>query len=113
MKTKLDRYGLSILIKGMYSMKDCYSPETRSRIYDLLPWLIDIFDNMDPDHKAKIVFDGTEHRIVLHCLIDWRNQFLKEGEHSTADSVGELFIKQTSYSLSEPYKDILGLTLTR
>ena len=36
MKTKLDRYDLSILIKGVYSMRDCYGPETRDRIYDLL-----------------------------------------------------------------------------
>ena len=50
MKTKLDRYDLSILIKGVYSMRDCYSSEIRDQIYDLLSRLIDIFDNMDPDH---------------------------------------------------------------
>ena len=93
MKTKLDRYDLSILIKGVYSMRDCYSSEIRDQIYDLLSRLIDLFDNMDPDQKAKMVFDGTEHRIVLHCLIDWRNQFLQEGKPDAAEGVGELIMK--------------------
>ena len=92
MKTKLDRYDLSILIKGLYSMRNCYDTEARDRIYDLLLRLIDIFDNMDPDHRAKIVFDSTEHRIVLHCLIDWRNQFLQEGKPGAAEGVGELIM---------------------
>ena len=93
MKAKLDRYDLSILIKGLYSMRDCYGSEIRDQIYDLLSRLIDIFDNMDPDHKAKIVFDSTEHRIVLHCLIDWQNQFLQEGKPGAAEGVGELMLK--------------------
>ena len=57
MKTKLDRYDLSILIKGLYSMRDCYGSEIRDQIYDLLSRLIDLFDNMDPDQKANKVFD--------------------------------------------------------
>ena len=93
MKTELDRYDLSILIKGLYSMRDCYSSEIRDQIYDLLSRLIDIFDNMDPDHKAKIMLDSTGHRIVLHCLIDWRNQFLQEGKPDAAEGVGELIMK--------------------
>ena len=92
MKTKLDRYDLSILIKGLYSMRDCYGSEIRDQIYDLLSRLIDIFDNMGPDRKAKIVFDSTEHRIVLHCLIDWRNQFLQEGKPGAAEGVGDLIL---------------------
>ena len=36
MKTKLDRYDLSILIKGLYSMRDCYGSEIRDQIYNLL-----------------------------------------------------------------------------
>ena len=92
MKTKIDRYALSILIKGVYSMRDCYGSEIRDQIYDLLSRLIDLFDNMDPDQKAKMVFDGTEHRIVLHCLIDWRNQFLQEGKPGAAEGVGDLIL---------------------
>ena len=95
MKTKLDRYDLSILIKGLHSMRNCYDTETRDRIYDLLLRLIDIFDNMDPDHRARMEFSNTEHRIILHCLIDWRNQFLQEGKPDTAESVGELILKIT------------------
>ena len=95
MKTKLDRYDLSILIKGLYSMRDCYGSEIRDQIYDLLSKLIDIFDNMDLDRKAKIVFDSTEHRIVLHCLIDWRNQFPQKGKPGAAEGVGELILKIT------------------
>ena len=93
MKTKFDRYDLSILIKGLYSMRKCYDTETRDRIYDLLLRLIDIFDNMDPDHRARIEFNNTEHRIILHCLIDWRNQFLQEGKPGAAEGVGEVLIK--------------------
>ena len=92
---KLDRYDLSILIKGLHSMRNCYDTETRDRIYDLLLRLIDIFDNMDPDRRAKIVFDSTEHRIILHCLIDWRNQYLKEEKPGAAEGVGELILKIT------------------
>ena len=55
--------------------------------------LIDIFDNMDPDHRARIEFSNTEHRIILHCIIDWRNQFLQEGKPGAAEGVGELVIK--------------------
>ena len=95
MKTKIDRYDLSILIKGVYSMRDCYGSEIRDQIYDLLSRLIDIFDNMNPDHRVKISFDSTEHRIVLHCLIDWRNQFLEEGKPGAAEGVGELILKIT------------------
>ena len=93
MKTKLDRYDLSILIKGLHSMRNCYDTETRDRIYNLLLRLIDIFDNMDPDHRARIEFSNTEHRIILHCLIDWRNQFLQEGKPGAAEGVGELTLK--------------------
>ena len=92
MKTKLDRYDLSILIKGLYSMRDCYGSEIRDQIYDLLSRLIVLFDNMDPNQKAKMVFDGTEHRIVLHCLIDWRNQFLQEGKPGAAEGVRDLIL---------------------
>ena len=55
MKTKLDRYDLSILIKGVYSMRDCYGSEIRDRIYDLLSRLIDIFDNMDPKRYGHLM----------------------------------------------------------
>ena len=92
MKTKLDRYDLSILIKGLYSMRDCYGSEIRDQIYDLLSRLIDIFDNMNPDRKAKIAFDNTEHRIVFRCLIDWRNQFLQEGKPGAAEGVEKLIL---------------------
>lgn len=95
MKTKLDRYDLSILIKGLHSMRNCYDSDTRDRIYDLLLRLIDIFDNMDPDHRARIEFNKPEHRIILHCLIDWRNQFLQEGRPGAAEGVGELILKIT------------------
>lgn len=93
MKTKLDRYDLSIFIKGLHSMRNCYDTETRDRIYDLQLRLIDIFDNMDPDHRARIEFNHTEHRIILRCLIDWRNQFLQEGKPGAAEGVGELITK--------------------
>lgn len=93
MKIKMDRYDLIILIKGLHSMRSCYGTETRDRIYDLLLRLIDIFDNMNPDHKAKIKFNNAEHRIMLHCLIDWRNQFLQEGKPGAAEGVGELTLK--------------------
>ena len=92
MKTKLDRYDLSSLIKGVYSMRNCYGSEIRDQIYDLLSRLIDIFDNMSPNRKAKIVFDNTEHRIVLHCLIDWRNQFLQEEKPGATGVIGELIL---------------------
>ena len=95
MKIKLDCYDLSILVNGLYTMRNRYNLETRNRIYELLLRIIDIYDNMNPNRKAKIRFESTEHRIILHCLIDWRNQFLQEGKPGAAEGVGELILKIT------------------
>ena len=92
MKTKLDRYDLSILVKGLYSMRDRYNAETSNQIDELLLRLINIFEKMDPDRKAKIAFNNTEHLIILHNIIDWRNQLLQEGKTDAAEYVGELIL---------------------
>lgn len=42
MKTKLDRYDLSVLVKGLYSMRDRYNAETSNQIDELLLRLINI-----------------------------------------------------------------------
>ena len=89
---KLDCYDLSAIINGLYSMKDHYDSETHTQICDLILRLIDIHDNMNPKRKVRINLDSVEHRIILRCLIDWRNQFLQEGKPSAAEGVGELIL---------------------
>ena len=92
MKTKLDHYNLSILINGLYTMRDQYDSEKLSQINDLLLRLIDIHESLKPKRKARIIFSGTELHIVHKCLIDWRNQFLREGKLGAAECVGELIL---------------------
>lgn len=92
MKNKLDRYNLSILINGLYTMRDQYDSEKLSQINDLLLRLIDIHESLKPKQKARIIFSGTELHIVRNCLIDWRNQLLREGKPGAAECVGELIL---------------------
>ena len=93
MRIKLDRYDLSALINGLYSMRNNYDAATRTLINDLTLRLIDIHDNTNHRRKARIKLDGTEQSIILHCLVDWRNQFIQEGKPGAAEGVGELIIR--------------------
>ena len=46
MKTKLNRYDLTILINGLNTMRDQYSQKANDYLCDLILRLIDIYDNI-------------------------------------------------------------------
>ena len=93
MRIKLDSCDLSAVINGLYTMRNNYDASTKYYINDLTLRLIDIHDNLNPRRKAKIKLDGSGQSIILHCLVDWRNQFIQEGKPSAAEGVGELILK--------------------
>lgn len=92
MRIKLDSCDLSAIINGLYTTRNNYDESTKYFINDLTLRLIDIHDDMNPRRKARIKLDGTEQSIILHCLVDWRNQFIQEGKPGAAEGVGELIL---------------------
>lgn len=93
MKTKLDHYDLKAIVNGLYSMRNCYDITTRSLIDTLILRLIDIHDNADSHRKIEILFSDAERHIILKCLTDWRNLFLKEGKPGATEGVGDILQK--------------------
>ena len=92
MKVKLDHNEIRILINGLNTMREKYCQNTNDYLCDLILRLIDIHDDMKPRQKTRIKLDGTEQSIILHCLVDWRNQFIQEGKPGAAEGVGELIL---------------------
>ena len=90
MNAKLDLYDLKAIVNGLYSMRNSYDINTKSLIDTLILCLIDIHDNADPHRKIEILFSDAERHIILKCLTDWRNLFLKEGKPGAAEGVGKL-----------------------
>ena len=41
--------------------------------------------------KYHLYLDETEHRLIILCLVDFRNKFIAEGRYT--DCVDELIIK--------------------
>ena len=93
MKTKLDRYDLTVLINGLNTMREQYSQKANDYLCDLILRIIDIYDKTKPKRKARIDFDSNEIHVIRIVLIDWRNQFISAGMPGAADGVGELLMK--------------------
>ena len=93
MKTKLDRYDLTVIINGLNTMRTQYGQKSNDYLCDLILRLIDIYDNTKPKRKAKIIFDSNELSVIRIVLIDWRNQFISTGHPGAAEGVGELLVK--------------------
>ena len=90
MNAKLDLYDLKAIVNGLYSMRNSYDINTESLIDTLILRLIDIHDNADSHQKIGILFSDAERHIILKCLTDWRNLFLREGKPGAAEGVGKL-----------------------
>ncbi len=93
MKTKLDHYDLKAIVNGLYSMRNCYDITTRSLIDTLILRLIDIYNNTEHRRKVRVRFSDTELHIIIKCLADWSNQFLREGKPGAAKGVGDILQK--------------------
>ena len=93
MKTKLDHYDLKAIVNGLYSMRSNYDITTRSLIDTLILRLIDIYNNTEHRRKVRVRFSDTELHIIIKCLADWSNQFLREGKPGAAKGVGDILQK--------------------
>ena len=92
MNTKLDHYDLKALVNGLYFMRSGYDINMKSLIDTLILRLIDIYSNTEHRRKVRVRFSDTERHIIIKCLADWRNQFLREGKPGAAKGVGELLV---------------------
>ncbi len=92
MNAKLDLYDLKAIVNGLYSMRNSYDINTESLIDTLILRLIDIYNNTEHRRKVRVRSSDTERHIIIKCLADWRNQFLREGKPGAAKGVGELLV---------------------
>ena len=89
MKVKLDDYEVRVLINGLIQHRS-YDAETNGRIDDLALRLCDIAEAMKPGRKKKIPFEPVETRVIRHCLVDWRNREINQGNDVASEVIGEL-----------------------
>lgn len=91
MKVKLDDYEVRVLINGLIQQHRSYDAETNGQIDALALRLCDIAEAMKPgERKKKISFEPVETRVILHCLIDWRNREISQGNDVASEVIGEL-----------------------
>lgn len=90
MKAKLDDYYVRVLINGLVQQHRCYDAETNGQIDSLALRLCDIAETMQPGRKKKIPFEPVEIRVIRHCLVDWRNREIRQGNDVASEVIGEL-----------------------
>ena len=88
---KLDDYEVRVLINGLIQQHRSYDAETNGRQIDALALrLCDIAEAMKPGRKKKISFEPVETRVIRHCLVDWRNREISQGNDVASEVIGEL-----------------------
>ena len=90
MKVKLDDYEMRVLINGLIQQHRSYDAETNGQIDALALRLCDIAEAMKPGRKKKISFEPVEIRVIRHCLVDWRNREINQGNDVASEVIGEL-----------------------
>lgn len=90
MKVKLDDYEMWVLINGLVQQHRSYDAETNSQIDALALRLCDIAEAMKSGRKKKISFEPVEIRVIRHCLVDWRNREIRQGNDVASEVIGEL-----------------------
>ena len=90
MKIKLDDYEVRVLINGLIQQHRSYDAETNGQIDSLALRLCDIAEAMRPGRKKKISFEPVEIRVIRHCLVDWRNREIRQGNDVASEVIGEL-----------------------
>ena len=90
MNVKLDDYEVRVLINGLIQQHRSYDAETNGQIDALALRLCDIAEAMKPGRKKKISFEPVEIRVIRHCLVDWRNREINQGNDVASEVIGEL-----------------------
>ncbi len=90
MNVKLDDYEMRVLINGLIQQHRSYDAETNGQIDALALRLCDIAEAMKPGRKKKISFEPVEIRVIRHCLVDWRNREINQGNDVASEVIGEL-----------------------
>ena len=90
MNVKLDDYEVRVLINGLMQQHRSYDAETNGQIDALALRLCDIAEAMKPGRKKKISFEPVEIRVIRHCLVDWRNREINQGNDVASEVIGEL-----------------------
>ena len=67
-----------------------YDAETNGQIDALALHLCDIAEAVRPGRKKKISFEPVEIRVIRHCLVDWRNREISQGNDVASEVIGEL-----------------------
>ena len=91
--TKLSYYDVGLLITCLHQMKKNYNQESIDSINEILLSLLDIQDSIKPGKKKRISFDAEDVHLMRYCLVDWRNQFLREEKLGAADAIAEVLFK--------------------
>jgi len=89
MKLKIDNVDIGIAINCLNQMRPRYADDVQKEIDETLWSLIEIYDHMKPGRRRKIRITPAEHRLIVKCLIDWRNLFLSVGETSKAEAISD------------------------
>ena len=79
-----------VLINGLMQQHRSYDAETNGQIDALVLRLCDIAEAMKPGRKKKISFEPVETRVIRHCLVDWRNREISQGNDVASEVIGEL-----------------------
>ena len=110
MNVKLDDYEVRVLINGLIQQHRSYDAETNGQIDSLALRLCDIAEAMKPGRKKKIPFEPVETRVIRHCLIDWRNREISQGNDVASEVIGELLqINDCVLGLAPPMLTIPGI----
>ena len=93
MTVRLDAYDLKIVINGLFQTRAAFGKERQNEIEALVLRLIDTYERLKPGRRAKLCLDSGEARLVLLCLNEWRNAFIRDGQTEVAESVGDLMVR--------------------
>ena len=93
MTVRLDVYDLKAVINGLFQTRTVFGKERQGRIEALVLRLIDTCEQLKPGRRAKLRLESGEARLILLCLNEWRNGFIRDGQAEAAEGVGELMVK--------------------
>ena len=92
MTVRLDAYELKAVINGLFQTKAAFGEEWQDEIETLVLRLINTCERLKPGRRAKTRLDSGEARLILLCLNEWRNAFIRDGQSEAAEGVGEVMV---------------------
>ena len=63
---------------------------TAGKLNDYLADLNEQAEAMKPGRKKKIPYEPVEIRVIRHCLVDWKNREISQGNDVASEVIGEL-----------------------